>query len=245
MNGGIEGGNTREDEGHARPFIETIVQDLRFALRQLRKNPAFAFTAVMVFALGIGASTAIFAFVDAALVKPLPYQDPSRLVALFERIPVGDRYHLSYGDYLYWKRLNRSFTSLSVYRPDRFMLKTIAGAEEVCVIGRSYVGQGDEASQRGVSPGYFETVGARLLQGRYFTEEDDSTKPRVALINRTMATQILSRQDPLGKSIVNEFYKEHPVRIIGVVDDIKDGPLDTKPSAVVYDALNQDPMNDF
>ena len=113
------------------------------------------------------------------------------------------------------------------------------------VIGRSYVGQGDEASQRGVSPGYFETVGARLLQGRYFTEEDDSTKPRVALINRTMATQIFSRQDPLGKSIVNEFYKEHPVRIIGVVDDIKDGPLDTKPSAAVYAALNQDPMNDF
>ncbi len=73
----------------------TILQDLRFALRQLRKNPGFTFTAVVIFALGIGASTAIFAFVDAALVKPLPYRDPSRLVALYERIPVGDRYHLS------------------------------------------------------------------------------------------------------------------------------------------------------
>ena len=101
----------------------TILQDLRFALRQLRKSPGFTFTAVAIFALGIGASTAIFAFVDAALVKPLPYRDPSRLMALYERIPVGDRYHLSYGDYLDWKHLNRSFTSLDVYMPDSLCLE--------------------------------------------------------------------------------------------------------------------------
>ena len=95
----------------------TILQDLRFALRQLRKNPGFTFTAVVIFALGIGASTAIFAFVDAALVKPLPYRDPSRLIALYESTPVGDRYHLSLFDYLEWKRLNRSFSSLEVYHP--------------------------------------------------------------------------------------------------------------------------------
>jgi hypothetical protein len=69
-------------------FLKTILQDLRFAVRLLRKSPGLAFTAILVFALGIGASTAIFAFVDGALVKPLPYRDPSRLVALFERIPV-------------------------------------------------------------------------------------------------------------------------------------------------------------
>ena len=202
MNGGIDGGNTREDEGHARPFIETIVQDLRFALRQLRKNPAFAFTAVMVFALGIGASTAIFAFVDAALVKPLPYQDPSRLVALFERIPVGDRYHLSYGDYLYWKRLNRSFTSLSVYRPDRFMLKTIAGAEEV--------------SGAKVSDGFFRTLGVVPLLGRDFRPGEDlaSSQRTVILSYETWQRRFAGKQNVLGQSVNLD---DAPSLIIGIL----------------------------
>ena len=55
--------------------FESIVQDLRYALRQLRKNPGFALTAILILALGIGASVAIFAFVDAALIKPLPYSE--------------------------------------------------------------------------------------------------------------------------------------------------------------------------
>jgi macrolide transport system ATP-binding/permease protein len=66
--------------------IETVVQDLRFAIRQLRKSPGFSGTAVLVLALGIAASVSIFAFVDAALLRPLPYQEPGRLVNLFERI---------------------------------------------------------------------------------------------------------------------------------------------------------------
>jgi macrolide transport system ATP-binding/permease protein len=97
-------------------LLQTILQDLRFATRQLRRNTGFTLTAVGMFTLAVAASTAIFAFVDAALVKPLPYRNPSRLVALFERIPVGDRYHLSYSDYVDWKRLNRVFTALDVYR---------------------------------------------------------------------------------------------------------------------------------
>ena len=62
--------------------FETVAQDLRFALRQLRKSPGFAATAALVLALGIGASVAIFGFVDAALIKPLPYSDPTRLVGV-------------------------------------------------------------------------------------------------------------------------------------------------------------------
>ena len=114
---------------------------------------------MMVFALGIAASTAIFAFVDAALVKPLPYRAPSQLVALFERIPVGDRFHLSYGDYLDWKRLNRVFTSLDVYRPDRFTLRKASGAEEV-------------AGAR-VSDGFFRTLGVEPFLGRDFRPGED------------------------------------------------------------------------
>jgi predicted permease len=113
------------------------------------------------------------------------------------------------------------------------------------VIGRSYVGQGDEADGRAISTGYFETLRARLLQGRFFREEDDASKPRVALINRTMVTQVFAGEDPLGKTIVSEFDKDHPIKVIGVVDDIMDGPLDRKPTAAVYEPLNQNPTNDF
>ena len=113
------------------------------------------------------------------------------------------------------------------------------------VIGRSYTGQGDEASERGVSVGYFETVRARLLQGRYFTETEDPSQPRVALINRTMATRVFPGEDPVGKTILNEFNPGRLEKIIGVVDDIKEGPLDASPTAAVYDALNQNPTNDF
>jgi predicted permease len=117
--------------------------------------------------------------------------------------------------------------------------------EHFRVIGRSYLGEGDEVNAPYVSTSYFETVRARLLQGRYFTDGDDLSKPRVALINRTMAKQIFGEEQPLGKTIVGEWDKDHPVLIIGIVDDIKDGPLDTAPTASVYRSLNQDPTSDF
>ena len=67
---------------------ESVVQDSRFALRQLRKNPGFAITAVLMLTLGIAACVALFAFVDSALIKPLPYKDPSRLVGVYESVQV-------------------------------------------------------------------------------------------------------------------------------------------------------------
>src|SRR3954471_24635853 len=95
--------------------FETVIQDVRFALRQLRKSPGFALTAVLILALGIASSVAIFAFVDAALIKPLPYENPNRLVQLFESIPLGPRFRLSYPDYLDWKRDNKTFSALNVF----------------------------------------------------------------------------------------------------------------------------------
>ena len=90
--------------------FETVAQDLRFALRQLRKNPGFAATAIVILALGIGASVAIFAFVDAALIKPLPYPNPARLVEVTESLALFPRGNLSYPDYVDWKRMNTVFS---------------------------------------------------------------------------------------------------------------------------------------
>jgi predicted permease len=119
-----------------------------------------------------------------------------------------------------------------------------SGFEHFRVAGRSYVGEGDEGTASAVSVGYFETLQARLLRGRFFVEGDDLTKPRVALINRTMAAQIFGGEDPLGKWLIGE-WDQRPVQIIGIVDDLKDGPLDAKPTLSVYRALRQTPSNDI
>lgn len=113
------------------PFIESVIQDLRFTLRQLRKNPAFTITATAMVALGIGASVAIFAFVNAALLKPLPYEKPARLVFVTETTPEIPRANFSYPDYLDWKKLNGVFESLDVFGQTGFPLNTSAGAEMI------------------------------------------------------------------------------------------------------------------
>jgi predicted permease len=180
----------------------TILQDLRFALRQLRKNPGFTFTAVVIFALGIGASTAIFAFVDAALVKPLPYRHPSQLVALYERIPVGDRYHLSDFDYLEWKRLNRSLSSLDVYRPDSFELTSATTPEEV--------------SGARVSDGFFRTLGVVPFLGRDFRPGEDkkSAQPVAILSYQTWQKRFAASKSVLGERVTLDGL---PLVVVGVL----------------------------
>jgi predicted permease len=113
------------------------------------------------------------------------------------------------------------------------------------VVGRAYLTEGDEARRNWVSVGYFETLRAKLLQGRYFTEQDDSSMPGVAILNRTMVQQVFAGEDPLGKSIVDEYEPDQPLKVVGVVDDIKDGPLDMKAPAAIYTALSQNPTSDF
>ena len=108
--------------------FESVLQDFRFAIRQLRKNPGFTATATLMLALGMCASVAIFAFVDAALLKPLPYRDPSGLVAVFEKTSTFPRSNLSYPDYLDWKKQNTVFSSLDAFEHNGMILTTSSGA---------------------------------------------------------------------------------------------------------------------
>src|SRR5208282_3776213 len=86
--------------------LDNLARDAKFALRQLARGPGFAITAIVVLALGIGASVAIFAFVDAALLEPLPYTDPNHLVQVDEGNDRFPDWPLSYPDFLDWQRLN-------------------------------------------------------------------------------------------------------------------------------------------
>src|SRR6266849_324621 len=96
-------------------WIDNALQDFRYAIRQLRKSPGFACTAIFVLALGISAAVTIFGLVEAALIKPLPYRDQSRLVGAFESSPSKPRYSLSLLDFTDWKNLNRVVSSIGAY----------------------------------------------------------------------------------------------------------------------------------
>jgi macrolide transport system ATP-binding/permease protein len=150
--------------------FESVIQDLRFTGRQLRNNPGFALTAILILALGIASSVSIFAFVDAALIKPLPYKDSTRLEVLYESIPLGPKFHLSYFDYLDWKRENKVFSALNVYANYGFMQKTPDGLRP--------------ADGARVSDGFFRTLGVTPVLGRDFNwGEDGPQAPRTTLLS--------------------------------------------------------------
>ena len=169
--------------------FETALQDFRFAIRQLRKNPGFAATAILVLALGIGASVAIFGFVDAALLKPLPYQDPSRLVGVYERVGMVPRSNLSYLDFLDWKKMNRVFTSLDVWNSTGFLLNTHEGTQTALGVR--------------VSWGFFHTLGISTAIGRDFDPGADSPGAQRTVILSYSAWQkwFGGRPDVIGQAV--------------------------------------------
>jgi macrolide transport system ATP-binding/permease protein len=169
--------------------FETLLQDLRFALRQLRKNPEFALMAILILALGIGASTAIFAFVDAALIKPLPYPNPTRLVAVDESTNLFPRNNLSYPDYVDWKRLNTVFSSMDVYTSLRYEFNTPSGTESAHGVR--------------VSAGFFGTLGIQPMLGRDFRAGEDAkgASPVVLLRYGTWQRRFGGRRDVVGQTV--------------------------------------------
>jgi len=199
-------GNTARHLDHSHEVVhfsvETFLQDLRFALRQLRRNSGFAATAILTLALGIAAGVAIFAFVDAALIKPLPYRQPTRLVQLFEANQTGPRFHLSYLDYLDWKRLNKVLSSLDIYSAQDFLLDAPSAAE---------VTQGAR-----VSDGFFRTLGVNPILGRDFhAGEDLPAAPRTAVLSYpTWQNRFAAKSDVLGRTVN---LNGTPYTIIGVL----------------------------
>lgn len=170
-------------------WFDNLVRDVKFALRQMAKNTGFAVTAVLVLALGIGASVAIFAFVDAALLEPLPYTNPNRLMSVNESSVESPRWPLSYPDYLDWQRLNKSFSSLDIYSGAGYILRTSSSAEPV-------------QAER-VSGGYFKTLGVRPMLGRDFYQgEDRPGGPNVLLLSYgAWLHRFGARRDVIGQAV--------------------------------------------
>jgi predicted permease len=169
--------------------VETVAQDLRFALRQLRRSPGFAATAILILTLGIGVSVAIFGFVDASLLEPLPYANPNRLMDVAENSAMFPRSNLSRADYEDWKRQNRSFSSLDVYGGAGYLLGTASGTVPV------------PAAR--VSAGFFSTLGVKPMLGRVFLPgEDQPGKARIAILSYgTWLKRFGGRRDVVGQSV--------------------------------------------
>jgi macrolide transport system ATP-binding/permease protein len=182
--------------------MEHLLQDVRYALRQLRKSPGFAITAILILSIGIGASTAIFGFVDAALVRPLPYAQPERLVDVAESAAMFPRNNLSYQDYLDWKRLNQVFSSLDAYNQSGYLLRNSSGSEPVSAVK--------------VSNGFFRTLGVAPILGRDFhAGEDQLQAPRTVILSyATWQKRFGGRKDVGGETVT---LSGVPFTIVGVL----------------------------
>jgi macrolide transport system ATP-binding/permease protein len=119
------------------------------------------------------------------------------------------------------------------------------GGTYIVVAGRPQPKERNDVPERDVSSGYLATIGAKLVRGRYFTEvEDDPAKPRVVVINETLAKQFFPGEDAIGKRLTYVGSKQ-VVQVIGVVEDIKEGQLDSANRAAMYVPFNQDSWGAF
>jgi len=182
--------------------MNSLFQDIHYAVRQLLRKPGFAAVAVLTLALGIGATVAIFGFVDAALLEPLPYQSPNQLMAVNESSVESPRWPLSYPDFLDWQRLNHSFSSFDVYGGTGFLLRTNSGATPV-------------QAER-VSGTFFQTLGVHPMLGRdFYPGENRAGGPDVAILSyRTWIERFGANKGVVGQTLDLD---NQPYTIIGVL----------------------------
>src|SRR5881296_1999195 len=142
-------------------------------MRTLRKSPGFAAVAIATLAIGIGANTAIFSFVNGVLLKPLPYVEPERIVRVLEKPPGGGRNGISTLNYLDWQKDNTVFEYMAAQTGGSV---TLSGINE-------------PAQLRGarVSSHYFDVFGIQAALGRTFAaDEDQPAKDRVAVLSHNL-----------------------------------------------------------
>ncbi|MGH9753690.1 MAG: ABC transporter permease, partial [Blastocatellia bacterium] len=139
--------------------MQTLFQDLRYGARMLLKNPGFTLIAVITLALGIGVNTAIFSVVNAVLLRPLPYRDAERIVAIQELNPQGDRIQVTSANFLDWRAQNTVFAQLAAIRSRQSNLANDGQAERI--------------ETAITSANFFEVFGAQPQAGRLFLPADE------------------------------------------------------------------------
>jgi putative ABC transport system permease protein len=186
-------------------WLEVLGQDLRYATRTLIKSPGFTLMAALTLALGIGANTAIFSVVNAVILRPLPYKEPSRLVFLIGNVKRAqvERRGTSSADYLDWRRLSNSFEGMSIISQSTL---TLTGTDEAEPVVAEYVSQA-----------YFPMLGVRPAAGRVFGPAEDEVPQRDPVV--VISNGIWKRRfggDPgiVGKSILLD---SQPYTVLGIM----------------------------
>ena len=189
--------------------IDIMRQDVRYALRALARSPSFTIVALLMLALGIGATSAIFSFVDGVLLRPLPYRDPASIIRVWERPPGATRNVISAMNFLDWQNQNTVFSAMAA---SSSMPSTLSGA-------------GGPVQVRGarVSASYFDIYGTRPASGRTFAAgEDTPGRDRVVVISHALWEEQYG-SDPaiVGRAIVLDGL---PHEVIGIMP--ADSPFD-------------------
>ena len=194
-----------------------LLEDLRYGFRMLCKNPGFTAVAVVTLALGIGANTAIFSVVHSVLLRPLSYQDPGRLVMVWEQNPHRGWFEniVSGANFLDWKRQNHVFTDLGAFESHFFNLSGDAEPEEV--------------AGAWVTTNLFSVLGVQPLRGRLFLPDEEQREKAAVVVSYGLWQEHYGGDPALvGKSIS---LNGEPYPVVGVLPATFDDAISTAASA--------------
>jgi predicted permease len=185
-------------------FLDQLARDVRYAFRQVRRNPAFSAIAIATLALGIGVNTAMFSAVDAVLIRPLPYTDADRLVMIWDddvSLPGFQKFFTTPADWREWRRHNTVFTDIAATEPGQVSL--------------SGEGEPEELAGRKVTGNFWSVLGVHALVGRLFTEDEDVRGARVAILSYGLwQRRFGGSADVVGRKIL---LNDTPYEVIGVM----------------------------
>src|SRR2546429_5818561 len=194
--------------------MHAVLQDFRYALRMLAKQPAFTAIAVLTLALGIGANTAIFSIINSVLLRPLPYPHSDRIMVLNESSGPGQDFSVALPDYFDWQKETKTFEHLACTHKESRNLRGIPGREA------------ERVSTASVTRNFFNIIGLSPQIGRVFSEDEDKVgAPPAAIISDRIWQRVFNRSPKaIGQSIV---LHDQNFTVIGVMPPQMTSPQDT------------------
>jgi putative ABC transport system permease protein len=180
-----------------------LLYDIRYGIRTLSRNPGFACIAILTFALGIGANSAIFTVVNTVLLKPLPFKDPDRLMMIWERnSAIGkDRDPVAPPNFEDWRKIDTGFAELAAYRYGSFALTGVDDPEQVATLA--------------ITANTFPTLGAQPMLGRTFTADEVERKDRVVILSHEFwQRRFMGDRSIVGRAIT---LSDAPYVVVGVM----------------------------
>ena len=201
--GGPQQAKEQHRDARGLPLLETLLQDLRFAFRLLRKSPGFTAIAVLTLALGMGATTTIFSVVNTVLLRPLPYQNSARLLRVEETHPGAPGANVTYATFLDLQREARTIKNIAAYR--EWIFNVTGGSEPAQIAGAL------------VSGNFFAALGSTPILGRAILPEDDQpgSDNRVVVLSYALwQSRFGSDNNILGQKLI---VNAEPFTVIGVM----------------------------